>query len=390
MNVRTTRFPVHRINLPLVLLTVALVFLCLGFWPGVKGLQLFRGMRKFWLFGIAGFYFALQVGKVNWSLGLLLGWMLAVGHYDVMSGRWPFPIGLEGTVWIVSFAALFLLGFWAKSWRWVALILTVIVVINLDVASRQVAGIERMFPVTDKNYLIVGLMENQPNLAHLIAISLPLMGGLLAFLAIFGVILIPLKTSVAYVAGAVGLAIWKPKVMILLGLIGLIGLVIVDPPMFPSYIAPLAGDPPRPKDAYFGWNMGDAQRPLVWKEAIAMTIKGDGPQVGHGVGSFKRQFYKMSLSKNLTPGEYWQHPQNQLVHLFYETGLLGVVFAVMAAVMTLIRAYRHHINPALIGAFAAVLISSLGYETFTMPHLMAVGAMIWGLNEAAIWEKVYG
>lgn len=389
MSVRTTRPLAVRINLPLVLLAVALVALCLGFWPGVEGLQLFRGMRKFWLFGIVGFYLALQVGMVNWSLGLLLGWMLTVGHYDVMSGRWAFPIGLEGTVWIVSFAALFLLGFWAKSWRWVALILTVIVVINLDVASRQVAGIERMFPVIDKNYLIVGLMENQPNLAHLIAISLPLMGGLFAFLAAFGLILIPLKTSVAYVAGAVGLAIWKPKVMIVLGLIGLIGLVIVDPPMFPSYSEPLAITPPRPEGAYFGWNLGDMERPLVWKEAIAMTVKGDGLQVGHGVGSFKRQFYRMSLSKNLTPGELWPHPQNQLVHLFYETGLLGVIFAVMAAVMTLIKAHKHHINPALTGAFAAVLISSLGYESMTMPHLMGVGAMIWGLTEAEIWRKVH-
>ena len=390
MSVRTTPLAAGRINLPLVLLIVALVALCLGFWPGVEGLQLFRGMRKLWLFGIVGFYLALQVGMVNWSLGLLLAWMLTVGHYDVMSGRWPFAIGLEGTVWIVSFAALFLLGFWAKSWRWVAVILTVIVVINLDVASRQVAGIERMFPVSDKNYPIVGLMENQPNLAHLIAISLPLMGGLFAFLAIFGVILIPLKTSVAYVAGAVGLAIWKPKVMIVLGLIGLVGVVIIDPPMLPSYSEPLAITPPRPEGAYFGWNMGDMQRPLVWREAITMTAKGDGLQVGHGVGSFKRQFFRIAFSKNLTPGEYWQHPQNQLVHLFYETGLLGVVFAVMAAIATLIRGFKHHINPALIGAFAAVLISSLGYEAATMPHLMAVGAMIWGLNEAAIWEKVYG
>ena len=132
------------------------------------------------------------------------------------------------------------------------------------------------------------------------------------------------------------------------------------------------------------------QRPLVWKEAIAMTVKGDGLQMGHGVGSFKRQFVRMALSKNITPGEYWFHPQNELVHLFYETGFLGVVFAVMAAMATLIRAYKYKIHSALIGAFAAVLISSLGYESMTMPHLMAVGAMVWGLNEAAIWEKIHG
>ncbi|KKL54024.1 hypothetical protein LCGC14_2269530 [marine sediment metagenome] len=351
---------------------------------------MFRGMRKFWLFGIVGFFLALQVGKVNWSLGLLLAWMLVVGHYDVMSGRWPYAIGLEGIVWIASFAALFLLGFWAKSWRCVAVVLAVIVVINLDIASRQVAGIERVFPVIDVNYPIVGFMENQPNLAHLIAISLPLMGGIFAYLAAFGLVLIPLKSTVAYVAGAVGLSLWKPTVMIPLVLIAAVGMMITDPPMLPSYSEPLAISPPRPKGAYFGWNMGDMQRPLVWKEAITMTAKGDGLQIGHGVGSFKRQFVRMALSKNITPGEYWFHPQNELVHLFYETGLLGVVFAVMAAVLTLIRAYRHKINSALIGAFAAVLISSLGYEAMTMPHLMAVGAMIWGLNEAAIWEKVNG
>ena len=270
-----------------------------------------------------------------------------------------------------------------------AVVLAVIVVINLDIASRQVAGIERMFPVKDANYPIVGLMENQPNLAHLVAISLPLMGGIFAPLAAFGFILIPLKSTVAYVAGAVGLALWKPKVMILLVLVGVIGLMITDPPMLPSYSEPLAITPPRPKGAYFGWNMGDMQRPLVWKEAITMTLKGEGPQVGHGVGSFKRQFVRIALSKNITPGEYWFHPQNELVHLFYEVGLIGPILAILAAGWTFIRAYRHKINPALIGAFAAVLISSSGYEITNMPSLMAIGAMVWGLTEASIWEKAY-
>jgi len=253
MNVLSGR-TVHRINVPLVLLAVALVVLCLGFWPGVTGLQMFRGMRKFWLFGIVGFYFAYQVGKVNWSLGLLIGWVNCISLYDVMSGRWPYAVGLEGMVWIISFSALFLLGFWAKSWRWVAALLAVILVVNLDVASRQVTGLERLFPVLDANYPFVGLMENQPNLAHLVAISLPLIAGLFFPLAAFGLILIPLKSSVAFMSGAVGLSIWKPTIMIPLVLVGLIGIMITDPPMLPSYSKPDAISAPRPKGAYFGWN----------------------------------------------------------------------------------------------------------------------------------------
>lgn len=346
----------------------------------------------FWLFLSAGLYLSVRIGKINLPLGLLMFWGFFIGFYDVMYGRASYNIVSGDLIWPIALSALFLLAYDVNDWTWLARPLVAIVFIHIVIATWlyleypfylvdfKSLGLVKTF-ATNKDAKMVGLVGNQPNLAHLIAISLPLLAGTFWPLIGFGLFLVPLKSSIAALSAGVGLIIWKPKIMlpVVMGLF--VAMLAVDPLMLPRFKA--GPDMKEPTEgSYRNWNLGDMERLYIWKEASIMAA--ETPFLGRGIGTYKRQFWKVSYEKNITPGEVWLHPQNELVRLFYEIGMLGPVLALLAGLWTLVRAWRAKINMALLGGFAAVLVSSLGYEITSMPSLVAISALIWGMAESGI------
>jgi len=126
-------------------------------------------------------------------------------------------------------------------------------------------------------------------------------------------------------------------------------------------------------------------RLIVWRESLAMLI--DHPVFGAGLAGYSQELAPYHQAKYI---EIFMYPHNLILNFWSEIGLIGligffwiVVLAVVANVRLVLSGRSGWLAPALLAAFAALLVHGLVDVPYFKNDLAMIFWMLIGLTEAA-------
>jgi len=246
------------------------------------------------------------------------------------------------------------------------------------------------------NWQFTGWLDNNTNLVHYLAMTIPLASVLSWWLVIPLAIPVLLATkTLPIVAGIIGVIIakrwWTKKFRpIVLALFGLAALYIgiLDPPRF----------------------SGDGVRLAVFRDSLKVQAQcQNGLVFGCGPGSFKQVFVRWLIKTDHNLGtasvrnrqtgkhvqqkrlpthtEIYHHPSSELLKAVFELGW-PVLFIITGWLMWMCRKIARKKSEkwtnAYMGASVAFMVTVLGYQPFAVAPLAVSGLMVWGILEGRI------
>jgi hypothetical protein len=352
-----------------------------------QGKSVARGIREIWFLTGAVSLFGIWAWKWHKWVGVLIVWAAINTLYGVAwVGRGFLPAYYD-LLYLCALSGWFVFARTLRPRKWMFVLLAV-AGINVVWAGIQWAGMDPYWnPLRADipwNRQLTGWMDSNTNLAHFLALCMPLASLISWWLVVLTAIPLLLATKTLPLLGALmGLLVakrsWKQGFIFLAFAAFYIGLF--DPPQF----------------------AGDGVRVTVIKDSLWMTSF--RPVMGWGAGSFKRIFpeflvkYPHALGTTTITGtnitgptlptnnEMFFHPSNEAVRAVFELGF--PVFILMLGWFLWIAGRAIKTKPdklrdAYAGASVAFLVTMLGYQPLTIPPLAVSGLLVWGLYEGML------
>ena len=359
-----------------------------------------RGPREVWTLTLILMGFGTWVaGKSLWA-GSLIVWISLVSAYQILWVGGPFVF-----IFYDAFYAVALISFFVFSRKlnaeMMARLLIFIALVNVLWLPLQHWGLDPVWhqirPEELKyNWRFTGWLDNNTNLVHYLAMTIPLASALSLWLVVPLAIPVLLATkTLPIVAGIIGVIIakrwwtkrFRPMVLALFGLAALyIG--ILDPPRF----------------------SGDGVRLAVFRDSMTVQAQcQNGLVFGCGPGSFKQVFVRWLIKTDHNLGtasvrnrqtgkhvqqkrlpthtEIYHHPSSELLKAVFELGW-PVLFIITGWLMWMCRKIARKKSEkwtnAYMGASVAFMVTVLGYQPFAVAPLAVSGLMVWGILEGRI------
>jgi len=305
-------------------------------------------------------------------------WFSGVTLWRVFSGQAHYA---EVTIPFLFLWSAVALGLWAceaRSGKWICWLGWVLMAAYGS--SILIGYLWKPWPHTplQANFPHIGLADNQSNVGYILAWAIAAAAPF-AFPALLALPFLGLTFPV--VAALCGyLVYWRWWTLVLM--VVAMGMIIyIDPPQI------------------YGWKQAkgyqvevrvpttqDWIRVQVWKRSVELGMK--KWVAGHGFGAYFRLSPRMWPPGNpITYTEQWRSPNNTLVLMFFNGGLVGLI-AFMGGICSLaIRTWKNRMNPdvrRLIPVFVTLLVMSTVYEVTTMPSLTALAVLTVGSLEGAL------
>ena len=232
--------------------------------------------------------------------------------------------------------------------------------VNVGWAIAESQGFWWPFRLSEKSSSYVGLFNSSNALGAYLAISLPLLLLLMPkwtrpFVILYGVGLWIAASSMAVMGATIGLIFVAFKIygrrlcLFILGSLTIIFLI------FAFYID--------------HFNVSHKFRFTIWKASVELALQ--KPLFGHGLGSFQHKFNLARL--DLWDGKrMWEHPHNEIINLFFEQGLFGVV-VVGGFVVVLLSQLWATTQVAYSAVIVSTIVISMGFYPF---HNVAIAALV--------------
>jgi len=350
-----------------------------------------RGVRELWVFSAIISLVAFHIRKQSPWVCAFLVWLSIVGLYQVLWFGRPYVFTYFDIMYAVILA-LWMVYSQRLQAKKMAYLLVLIALVNvlwvllqfveIDPVWRQLMSQELAW-----NLRPAGWLDNNSNLAHFLAMIVPLAMAMSWWLVIPIAIPILLATKTLPIIGAVlGIIVakrwWYRGIVLCLIAATYIG--VYDPPRY-----------------------ADTVRAVVIKHSLWLANK--SPIFGFGPGSFKRYFPyylanyphmlgemqvrdpatdKHHRAKRMpTHTEIFHHPSNEAVKAIFEMGWPSLVIILGWVVYIGRKAKKtaaHRWRDAYAGASVAFLITMLGYQPLAVPPLAVSGLMVWGIYEGLI------
>lgn len=134
----------------------------------------------------------------------------------------------------------------------------------------------------------------------------------------------------------------------------------------------------------FGDGSSEAGRMLIWKATFKESLNRFW---GHGLGSFMKFGFDTTLNKLNAPNLFFGHAHNQILQMWYEMGVPGLVVTLGFIVRTLWLGWKYSYNQNIITLSAVtltIMAISMGQPVFHVMHITAVAILIFGMLELEV------
>lgn len=348
-----------------------------------------RAPRQIWALSWLLIGFGIAVWRTSPWAALLLIWAVISGAHAVLWVGRPFVFIYHDLFFLAALVGWFVYGRKIDH-RIAACCIIGLALFNTAWAGVQLLGWDFVWhPIRPQelrwNWRLSGWLDNNTNLSHFLAMSLPLASTVNTWLIFPLMIPLILSTKTIPIIGAtIGVIVarrwWKKGIPVALA--ASVFIFLYDRPSL----------------------SGDGVRAKVIKDSI--WISSLSPVFGLGPGSFKQIFpaylekYPHGLGdvsvrdpetnvhvkqKRMPTGnEVYHHPSNEVVRAMFEIGWPSLFIILGWLVWTLKKAIsskRHKWRDGYMGSSLAFAITMFGYQPTAVPPLILSGLLIWGVFE---------